>query len=156
MKIFMIGGTGNISSPITQRLLQQGHNLTLYNHDAQPPTWLHGANVVTGNRKDYDALECCVADLGAFDCAIDMLCFDPADAASDIRAFRGRTQQFIVCSTVDVYTVSFEQGAKKCLDWLTSHGKIEDCENYPFYDRIIERLSAHQSALISEFQTNPV
>ncbi len=343
MKIFMIGGTGNISSPITKRLLRQGHDVTLYNHDAQPPEWLDGANVVTGDRKDHAALERCVAELGTFDCAIDMLCFDPEDAESDIRAFRSRTQQFIACSTVDVYsktparypvdetadlgasasfpygykkaqcerllwaahaagdfnltvlrpsftynetwspgihsfggqtyhldrlrkgkpilmhgdgtsiwvatfcedtagafigavgnprafgqgyivsgdewmthnyiwqtiarllgappprfvyvptellaklapqeaewcaenfrynnlfdnskakrdlgfryTVSFEQGVKTCLDWLTSRGKIEDCENYPFYDRIIERLSAHRSALISEFQTNPV
>src|SRR5208337_1508169 len=26
------------------------------------------------------------------------------------------------------YRVHFEEGARKCIDWLTSHGKIEDCD----------------------------
>jgi nucleoside-diphosphate-sugar epimerase len=33
-----------------------------------------------------------------------MICFDPAEAESDVRAFRGRTAQLILTSTVDVYT----------------------------------------------------
>ena len=34
MKILIIGGTGNISTPITKALMQQGHDLTLFNYDA--------------------------------------------------------------------------------------------------------------------------
>jgi nucleoside-diphosphate-sugar epimerase len=41
---------------------------------------------------------------GSFDCVIDMICYHPAEAESDLRAFRGRVGQFIFCSTVDVYT----------------------------------------------------
>jgi nucleoside-diphosphate-sugar epimerase len=35
---------------------------------------------------------------------IDMVCFKPEQAESDIRAFKGRVGQLIFCSTVDVYT----------------------------------------------------
>jgi nucleoside-diphosphate-sugar epimerase len=104
MKILIIGGTGNISTGITKRLMGQGHDLTLFNHDPQPPAWLQDARVVSGNRKDFPAFEQKVASLGEFDCVIDMLCFEPSEAESDIRAFRGKTRQFILCSTVDVYT----------------------------------------------------
>ena len=103
MKILIIGGTGNISTGITQQLLERGHDLTLFNHDPQPPAWLTGTRVISGDRKDLPAFEQEMAALGEFDCVIDMLCFEPAEAQSAIRAFRGKTRQFILCSTVDVY-----------------------------------------------------
>ncbi len=37
------------------------------------------------------------------------------------------------------YTVSYEEGVKKCIDYLTSNDLIENCDNYPFYDSIIEK-----------------
>ena len=36
MKILIIGGTGNISTPITRALLEQGRSLTLFNYDPNP------------------------------------------------------------------------------------------------------------------------
>ena len=45
-----------------------------------------------------------LSEAGRFDCVIDMICYEPEDAQCDIELFRGRTQQFIFCSTVDVYT----------------------------------------------------
>ncbi len=104
MKILIIGGTGNISTPITKTLMSQGHELTLFNHDATPPAWLSDVRVVTGDRSHRDAFRNKLADTGAFDCVLDMICYEPEDAACDIEVFRGRTRQFIFCSTVDVYT----------------------------------------------------
>ena len=43
-------------------------------------------------------------EAGTFDCVIDMVCYLPEEAESAIRAFKGRTGQYIFCSTVDVYT----------------------------------------------------
>ena len=45
-----------------------------------------------------------MADAGHFDCVIDMVGFRPDEAKSAVRAFAGRTGQYIYCSTVDVYT----------------------------------------------------
>lgn len=37
------------------------------------------------------------------------------------------------------YTVSYVEGVKKCINYLTSHNMIENCDNYPFYDHIIQK-----------------
>ncbi|MCB0130880.1 MAG: NAD-dependent epimerase/dehydratase family protein, partial [Caldilineaceae bacterium] len=59
---------------------------------------------ITGDRKEFEAFENQMAEAGHFDCVIDMVCYLPEEAKSAIRAFKGRTAQYIFCSTVDVYT----------------------------------------------------
>jgi uncharacterized protein YbjT (DUF2867 family) len=104
MKILIIGGTRNISTPITRALLEPGHDLTSFNYDPQPPEWLRGVKVITGDRTHPDDFRARLKGTGPFDCVIDMICYEPEDARCDIELFRGRTGQFIFCSTVDVYT----------------------------------------------------
>ena len=104
MKILIIGGTGLISTAISRQLLEAGHDLTLYNRGQTAPRLPEGYRIITGDRKDYETFESQMAEAGPFDCVIDMICFEPAQAESDIRAFKGRTGQLIFCSTVDVYT----------------------------------------------------
>jgi nucleoside-diphosphate-sugar epimerase len=102
MKILIIGGTGLISTAITRELQARGEEVIHYNRgqaDAQVaiPT-------IHGDRKEFAAFEAQMAEAGPFDCVIDMVCFQPQEAESAVRAFRGRTDHFIFCSTVDVYT----------------------------------------------------
>ena len=104
MKILIIGGTGNISTPLTKALIAQGHQLTLFKREARVPEWLLPAQIVTGDRTLRDDFQAKIGNLGHFDCVIDMICYEPGDARCDIELFQGRTQQFIFCSTVDVYT----------------------------------------------------
>ena len=40
MKILIIGGTGNISTPLAKALIAQGHDLTLFKREARVPDWL--------------------------------------------------------------------------------------------------------------------
>ena len=104
MRILILGGTGNISTAITRVLQTQGHDLTLFNNDATRPDWLRlEVKVLSGDRKNYAAFEQQFAGLGPWDCVVDMIAFEPEDAECDVRVFRGRTKQFIFCSTVDVY-----------------------------------------------------
>ncbi len=104
MRILLIGGSGLISTPITRALLERGDDVILYNR-GQTPLRAEGAlQQVTGDRNDFAAFEAQIADLGHFDCVIDMVCFTPAQAESVVRACAGRTTQFIFCSTVDVYS----------------------------------------------------
>jgi nucleoside-diphosphate-sugar epimerase len=49
-------------------------------------------------------------DAGPWDCVMDMVGFVPADAESAIRAFKGRCEHYIFCSTVDVYAHPHPQG----------------------------------------------
>jgi nucleoside-diphosphate-sugar epimerase len=104
MKILIIGGTGNISTAIARRLLQQGHELTLFKREATLPEWLRQARVVAGDRTRRDEFRAKLADVGPFDCVIDMVCYEMEDARCDVEVFRGRTEQLVFCSTVDVYT----------------------------------------------------
>lgn len=104
MNVLIIGGTGLISSAITRFLLERGDRVTHYNRgqlDLYPPP--PGVRTIHGDRTDYRAFEQQMAELGTFDCVIDMVGYAPGDAASAVRAFRGRIGHFLFCSTVDVY-----------------------------------------------------
>jgi hypothetical protein len=61
-----------------------------------------GPKRLRGDRRDHTAFEAQMAEAGTFDCVIDMVCYKLEQADSAIRAFRGRTGQYIFCSTVDV------------------------------------------------------
>lgn len=103
MKILMIGGTGLISTPLTHFLLAQGHDLTLYNRRVTASRVPESIKVLSGDRQQYAAFENQMHAAGYFDCVIDMVGYDPLDAESVVRAFKGHIGQFIFCSTVDVY-----------------------------------------------------
>lgn len=43
------------------------------------------------------------------------------------------------------YTIPWVEGVRRTVNWLNENGRIENCDNYPFYDRIInswKRLGA--------------
>ena len=104
MKILIIGGTGNISTAITGMIQGKGDEITLFNNDTGRPGWLYPeVKVISGDRKDLLTFEKVIFSSGNYDCVIDMICFEPEDAEKDVRLFSGRTEQFIFCSTVDVY-----------------------------------------------------
>jgi nucleoside-diphosphate-sugar epimerase len=104
MRLLIIGGTGNISTPLTKALQGKGHDITLFNHDSFLMEWLlPEVNIISGERKDLPLYENQIFTGGNYDCVIDMICFEPEDAVKDAALFKGRTQQFIFCSTVDVY-----------------------------------------------------
>jgi len=103
MKVLIIGGTGLISTAISRQLLQRGDEVTLFNRGKSEVRFGDGAQFLHGDRKDYAAFEAQMAEAGNFDCVIDMIGFVPDDAESAIRAFRGRIDHYIFCSTVCVY-----------------------------------------------------
>ena len=80
MKIGIVGGTGNISTAIVRLLLQRGHAVVCFNRGqaGAPPA---GARVLRGDRHATAAFEQAM-QAEKFDAAIDMLCFNAADAAS--------------------------------------------------------------------------
>ncbi len=103
MNILIIGGTGLISTGITRLLVERGDTVTLYNRGKRAADIPHTRQIL-GDRKDYAAFEAQMAEAGTFDAVIDMIGFVPEEVESAIRAFSGRTAQYVFCSTVDVYT----------------------------------------------------
>lgn len=102
MKALFIGGTGTISTAISRKLLEEGHELWLINrgtrNDALPP----GAHIIQADIGDeadvarkLDGLE--------FDVVADFIAFTPEHLERDHRLFAGRTRQFIYISSASAY-----------------------------------------------------
>ena len=105
MHILFIGGTGLISTAIVGKLLGRGAKVTCFNRGKSESRLPEHPNleIVTGDRQDRPAFEAAFEGR-TFDAVIDMISFHPDDAASAIRAFSGKTKQFVHCSTVCVYS----------------------------------------------------
>ena len=98
----MIGGTGLIGTGITRGLVADGHDVTRLRRgetDADAPSTVSFRSV---DRADPAALTDAIAD-GASGCVIDMACSDAETARDAVAAFADRTDQYVFCSTVDVY-----------------------------------------------------
>lgn len=103
MKYLIIGGTGLISTPMTRFLIERGEDVTLFNRGQREARIPQGAKVIVGDRTRFSEFEHQMIEAGKFDFVIDMVCFRPEEAESAVRAFKGRIQQYVFCSTVDVY-----------------------------------------------------
>jgi len=104
VRILIVGGTGLISSAIVRFLAERGDEVTVYNRARREGELPGSVRRLVGDRTRFEEFERQMAAAGRFDCVIDMVCYSPEEAASAIRAFRGRTSQYVFCSTVDVYT----------------------------------------------------
>ncbi len=106
MRVLLIGGTGLISTGIVKHLLARGNvDLTIFNRN-QRENRLPKSNIkyLQGDRNQFESFETAFKD-SRFDVVIDMIAFNPDQAASDVRAFAGRCEQFVFCSTVCTYGV---------------------------------------------------
>lgn len=109
MNILIIGGTGLISTAVAQQAVDRGHAVTLLNRGQTPVRVTGDFRVLTGDRSDRQAFERLLRESGLWDCVIDMIGFDPADAASLASAIKGRTAQLVFCSTTNVYPKPADQ-----------------------------------------------
>jgi nucleoside-diphosphate-sugar epimerase len=102
MNVLIIGGTGLISTPITQMLLQQGHRVTHFNRGSKQDEF-PDVQTIVGDRTDYATFKTLLQDK-TFDCVVDMVCYKLDDAKNAVETFHSKVGQYIFCSTVDVYT----------------------------------------------------
>ena len=104
MRVLIIGGTGLISRGIVKHLHARGAEITVFNRAQREDTLPRDVNRLSGDRNHVEDFERQFATM-RFDAVIDMICFGPEQAASSVRAFGGRCEQFIFCSTVCTYGV---------------------------------------------------
>ena len=104
MKILLIGGTGVISTAITLRLINQGHEVVLLNRGKTPlPAAMQGrVRQLTADINDEENAKTALAGL-SFDCVCNFVVYTPEQAQRDIRLFAGKTKQYVFVSTVTVY-----------------------------------------------------
>lgn len=99
LKVIILGGTGIISTGITEALLQLGHEVIHFNRGMKG---IHTeVETVIGDRYQLTDLQKVAARNS--DVVIDMLSFHPEHAKQAVTAFKGKTEHFIFCSTCCVY-----------------------------------------------------
>ena len=103
MKTLLIGGTGLISTGIVKALQARGAAITVFNRGQTDDRLGSAVRHLSGDRNDFAAFEAAMIAAGPWDVVIDMICFRPDQAESDVRAFAGRCGHFIFCSTVCTY-----------------------------------------------------
>lgn len=102
MKALFIGGTGTISTAISTKLLEEGHELWLINRGTRNDALPAGAHIIKadiGNEEDV------ARKLGdqSFDVVADFIAYVPQQLERDHRLFKGKTKQFIYISSASAY-----------------------------------------------------
>ena len=110
MKILLIGGTGTISMAITQKLLENGHEVYLVNRgnrnaglaaQLSDGSWNRPKEIRVDIADENEAAK--QLDGLVFDAAADFIAFKKGQLERDYRLFRGKIKQFIFISSAAAY-----------------------------------------------------
>lgn len=101
--ILVIGGTRFIGKLLVQRLLRAGHGVTIATRGYAPDPFGDRIARVRVDRRSEAAMRAAFAGKGPWDVVFDQMCYSPLDAAISVRTFAGRTQRYVMTSTIDVY-----------------------------------------------------
>lgn len=102
MKALFIGGTGTISTAISIKLLEEGHELWLINRGTRNNALPSGAHIITADIEDEEDVRRKLEGQ-YFDVVADFIAFTPQQLERDYRLFSGRTKQFIYISSASAY-----------------------------------------------------
>lgn len=102
MKALFIGGTGTISTAISTKLLEDGHELWLINRGNRNAVLPPGAHVIQADIGDEEDVSRRLEGQ-TFDVVADFIAFTPQHLERDYRLFRGRTKQFMYISSASAY-----------------------------------------------------
>lgn len=101
MKILFIGGTGNISSAVSRRVLTAGHELYVLNRGTRKIE-LDGARSLVADINDEAATAGVLKDQH-FDVVANFIAFTAEDIERDLRLFGGKCGQYIFISSASAY-----------------------------------------------------
>ena len=104
MKLLFIGGTGTISTAISKKLLEQGHDLYLLNRGNRNLIFPECINLheIKADINNEDLVAEAIKDLD-FDVVADFIAFVPAQLERDYRLFQNKTKQFVFISSASAY-----------------------------------------------------
>lgn len=102
MKALFIGGTGIISTSISQLLPGLGWDLTLLNRGSHQDRAPAGVSMIQGDMQDESRIASLLSGL-YFDVIVDFIAFRPEQIERDIRLFAGHCDQYIFISSASAY-----------------------------------------------------
>ncbi|NJR69911.1 MAG: NAD-dependent epimerase/dehydratase family protein [Synechococcales cyanobacterium CRU_2_2] len=126
MRILVMGGTRFIGVYLTRLLVEQGHEVVLFNRGNRPAP-VAGVEQIQGDRTDPAQLKAKLAGQ-SFDAIFDNNGRERSDTEPLVEIFKGKIQQFIYVSSAGVYQKSDEMPLREGdpLDPKSRHrGKFE-------------------------------
>ncbi len=104
MHVLVIGGSRFIGRAVVQRLLMEGHRVTLLNRGKSPDPFGTRVFRIIGDRSDPETLKRALTRR-EFDAVVDLVAFREEDTRQAIAAFSGRVGHFVHISTAAVYLI---------------------------------------------------
>jgi nucleoside-diphosphate-sugar epimerase len=104
MRVLVIGGSRFIGLATVQRLLADGHRVTLLNRGQTPDPFGTRVSRIIGDRSDPETLQRALTRR-EFDVVLDVIAFREEDTQAAVDKLRGRIGHFIHISTVSVYLI---------------------------------------------------
>ena len=109
LRILFIGGTGTISTSVSEPALRRGHELAIVTRGSTPvPDSMQGVEILRGDAGDPGSLAAAIGDRD-FDVVVNYRAFLPEQVAADIELFRGRTGQYVFISSASAYQKPVER-----------------------------------------------
>lgn len=102
MKALFIGGTGTISSAVSELAVKEGWELYLLNRGNNKDRVPEGAKALIGDINKEEEVAKLIKNLD-FDVVADFIAYVPVQIQRDIRLFSGKTKQFIFVSSASAY-----------------------------------------------------
>lgn len=102
MKILLIGGSGTISSAVTQKLVSENHQVFVLNrgnNNDRLPSSVHVLVADMANENDVSEI---IKD-HFFDAVCEFIAFHPSQIERDIRLFSEKTNQYVFISSASAY-----------------------------------------------------
>lgn len=140
MKVLFIGGTGNISSAVTELAVKQGIEVWHLNR-GKTQSFPSPAGVQNIYADIYNPPEAAAALKGhEWDCVVNWIAFSPAHAQGDIDLFRGKTKQYIFISSASAYQ------KPPSVPFITEETPLEN----PFWDYSRDKIACEKLLLGAE------
>jgi nucleoside-diphosphate-sugar epimerase len=102
MKVLFIGGTGTISTAITQLAPSYGFDLYLLNRGNRSELVPDGVKIIEADINNEDDVKEKLKDM-SFDVVAQFIAFDTEALKRDVRLFAGKTKQYIFISSASAY-----------------------------------------------------
>lgn len=101
MRVLLLGGSRFVGRGIAEGLLEEGHDLALFNRGSNASENPAGVEQITGDREDAAALGSAAAR--GFDVVVDTSGYAGRHVAAACAAFAGKTARYVFLSTGAVY-----------------------------------------------------
>lgn len=102
MKVLFIGGTGIISSAVSELAVKKGIELYLLNRGNRTEAVPKEAILIKGDIRDTETVKKTLRDY-QFDVVVDWIAFTSGHVQADVELFKGKVSQYIFISSASAY-----------------------------------------------------